>query len=406
MSARIIFEKIQKHRWKILLIVLICFGLFIRAWRLSAPHELVFDEIYYAQFAKDYLEGTIFYDVHPPLGKLLIALGIKLLGWNSLGWRFSVLIFGTALIPLVYAISQRIFRNRLISFAASFLITIDGLFIVQSRTALLSSFLVLFVLSAILFYLYFLERKTVFWLILSGLFFALAWSVQWTAIIIWLVCIYIIYAQNRNDVKMLWKLFLFFVLLPLIIYCSFFLFNNFHEQGSFWRYLIFWHNKSLSFHLNLTQTHPYQSRWYTWLYLYRPVWYYFKSSQDVVEGIVALGNPLLWWSTILTIPLSIWWLIKYKQKELFLPLIIFLVYYLFWIAAKRPQFQYYILPVMPFLFMLTAYFWVKLQQFNKKIAYFWFLLIVANFVFFYPLLTAWPISEAFYRLHIWLPSWI
>jgi dolichyl-phosphate-mannose--protein O-mannosyl transferase len=100
------------------------FGGYLRFDRLRVPRTLIFDETYYAKDAWSYLRygveiqtfaakkanaiiqagGTHFfmprtppeYVVQPPLGKWLIAGGEWLYGLNSLGWRFSAAVFGTA----------------------------------------------------------------------------------------------------------------------------------------------------------------------------------------------------------------------------------------------------------------------------------------------------------------------
>ncbi|MEM1945263.1 MAG: hypothetical protein QXX57_05955, partial [Nitrososphaerota archaeon] len=48
----------------------------------------IFDEYYYVPAARKLLAGVAVNNEHPPLSKLLIALGIRLLGDNPMGWRF------------------------------------------------------------------------------------------------------------------------------------------------------------------------------------------------------------------------------------------------------------------------------------------------------------------------------
>lgn len=62
-----------------------------------------FDEIYHARTALEHIEGVWPYEItHPPLGKILIALGIKLFGMNPFGWRFSGTVIGILMLPILY----------------------------------------------------------------------------------------------------------------------------------------------------------------------------------------------------------------------------------------------------------------------------------------------------------------
>ncbi len=45
-------------------------------WQLERFNTLVFDEVYYAKFANDYLTKTPFFNAHPPLSQYIIAIGI------------------------------------------------------------------------------------------------------------------------------------------------------------------------------------------------------------------------------------------------------------------------------------------------------------------------------------------
>ncbi|CAM0139367.1 unnamed protein product [Umbelopsis sp. WA50703] len=61
---------------------------FIRLWRISQPDGVAFDEVHFGKFAAKYINRTFFIDVHPPLGKLLIAGWAWLCGFTG-DFRFE-----------------------------------------------------------------------------------------------------------------------------------------------------------------------------------------------------------------------------------------------------------------------------------------------------------------------------
>ena len=69
-------------------------GLWGRLRDLGFPPKRVFDEIYFPVFASKYLEGERFFDLHPPLGKFIIAASIALFGDDPIGWRLMPAVFG------------------------------------------------------------------------------------------------------------------------------------------------------------------------------------------------------------------------------------------------------------------------------------------------------------------------
>ena len=98
-----------------------------------APNSpFVFDELYFANDAHDDLLGRDYFDPEPPLAKLIIAIGIKLFGFNSFGWRFMPALFGTALIPLMYLLARQLLTVRFFAIAAGVLTAFDGLTFVAS----------------------------------------------------------------------------------------------------------------------------------------------------------------------------------------------------------------------------------------------------------------------------------
>ena len=133
----------------------------VRWPRLSVPEDVVFDETYYVKDAyalltngyereavekanEFLLEGRtdLFQTVgsfvaHPPMGKWIIALGEQLFGLNSFGWRTGVAFMGTLLVLITTRVAIRLLRSIWFGVLAGFLLAIDGLAIVMSRTALL-----------------------------------------------------------------------------------------------------------------------------------------------------------------------------------------------------------------------------------------------------------------------------
>jgi dolichyl-phosphate-mannose--protein O-mannosyl transferase len=54
------------------LIMMVSFG--IRYWRIALPANVVFDEVYFGNFSNFYIHSQFFHDVHPPLGKIIMAI--------------------------------------------------------------------------------------------------------------------------------------------------------------------------------------------------------------------------------------------------------------------------------------------------------------------------------------------
>lgn len=71
--------------------------------RPSFLNSSYFDEIYHARTALEHLRGMWPYEIsHPPLGKLILALGVSLFGMTPFGWRFSGTVIGVLMLPALY----------------------------------------------------------------------------------------------------------------------------------------------------------------------------------------------------------------------------------------------------------------------------------------------------------------
>ena len=211
-------------------------GLLLRFWNLGLLKGKIFDEIYYATNAHSLLQngvevnaktGAGEFIVHPPLGKWLIALGIKVFGYNELGWRSAAALIGSISIVLMYFTAKKLFNSQLLSAFAAFLISVDGLHLVSSRVALLDIFLLFFIQIAVLAYLH--EK---FWLaaLALGLAISTKWSGLYLLVALALLVLILDYRKfkflgDNNPIKrVLTQKFLFrflqFGLFPIAVYVS------------------------------------------------------------------------------------------------------------------------------------------------------------------------------------------
>ena len=139
----------ERRRWLRILVPAVLAGTaaVLMVAGLSSPGRIVFDEVYYVNDARDFLEFGVEqgFVVHPPLGKLLIAVSIWLFGDDPFGWRALGGIAGVGTVWLTYLIGRRLFDRMAPAALAALLLAVDGAFIVQARTAMLDIFLAFFV---------------------------------------------------------------------------------------------------------------------------------------------------------------------------------------------------------------------------------------------------------------------
>lgn len=147
----------------------------IRLPGLGNVRTLIFDETYYVKDAWSLLtlgyEGTWAkdvdtafangdtsglsavggYPVHPPTGKWLIAMGMKIFGQaDPVGWRIAAAICGIITVFLLCRLTQNLFRTPALTLLAGLFLATDGMAIVMSRTSILDGFLTMFALAAFL----------------------------------------------------------------------------------------------------------------------------------------------------------------------------------------------------------------------------------------------------------------
>ena len=409
-------------------------GLILRLWNLASPKGKIFDEVYYATNAQSLLQNGVEIDsktglaqfiVHPPTGKWLIAIGIKLFGYNEFGWRFAAALIGSLSIVLMYFTAKKLFNNQLLSVFAAALISMDGLHLVHSRIALLDIFLLFFIQIAVLALLH---QK--YWL--SAIALGLATSVKWSGLYVLIVFALLVLIMDYRKHRYLGSekpirqvidnfpiRFLQFGIAPALIYLSswigWFLTNNGWSRNwsanplrSLWHY----HSEILNFHAKLSEPHPYDANPWSWLIQGRPTSFFYETPKNCggtrcSQEILALGTPILWWLATIALFITIGFWVSKREWQAEILLVVIGASYLPWFAIQdRTMFSFYAIAFEPFILLTLVYVLSKVIKHQRRIAISIGAIVLINFLYFLPIFLGLPITYNSWHDRMWLPSWI
>jgi dolichyl-phosphate-mannose-protein mannosyltransferase len=252
-------DRIPSGTLKLWIVILTVLGIGTRFYSIHYPDEVVFDEVHFGKFASFYLRGTYYFDVHPPLGKLMIAASGWVAGYNGsytfdkiheeykprnvpyIVMRSGPALFGALLVPLVFLILIESKHSLRASLLGAFMVLFENSLITQSRFILLDSFLIFFDFLALYSWIKFFRiRKNEFtpdwwkWLTFSGISLALTVGVKLVGILIIALvafsCLRELWImmdiqRKRTDLECVNNFLARFVtlcVLPIVIYLSFF----------------------------------------------------------------------------------------------------------------------------------------------------------------------------------------
>ena len=392
-----------------------------------------FDEIYHARTALEHIENVYPYEItHPPLGKEIIGLGIRLFGMTPFGWRFMGTLFGVLMLPILYVFLKRMTRSSAIAGCATVIFAFDFMHFVQTRIATIDTYSVFFILLMYLFMWRFVSGGRWRYLALSGVFFGLGAASKWTCIyagaglaVIWLVYWITQARRPRFAARFIANCgfcLVFFVAVPLVIY-----YLSYYHYGTargleggvgmfFTRdyFDIVWDNQVYmwEYHSDLVSTHPYASRWYQWLVDARPILYYLEYFEDgtTKSAFGAFMNPLFCWAGLIAIFANALFIFKDRDGKAAFIVIGYLAQLLPWVLVTRLTFAYHYFPSEVFLILALANVWSRLREaalpYWRRNMYALTGASAALFAAFYPVLTGLRTPIWYTRsLLKWFPSW-
>ena len=400
--------------------------------RPSYMNSSYFDEIYHARTALEHIENVYPYEItHPPLGKEIIGIGIRLFGMTPFGWRFMGALFGVLMLPILYVFLKRMTRSSAISACGTIIFAFDFMHFVQTRIATIDTYSVFFILLMYLFMWRFVSGGKWRYLALSGIFFGLGAASKWTCIyaggglaVIWLVY-WITQVKKPGFAKRFIGncafCLLFFVAIPAAIY-----YVSYYHYGTasgldggvgmfFTRdyFDVVWDNQVYmwEYHSDLVSTHPYSSRWYQWLVDARPILYYLEYFDDGTKmAFGAFLNPVFCWAGLLAMIANGIFAVKDRDGKSAFIVIGYLAQLLPWVLVTRLTFAYHYFPSSVFMLLALCHVWERLKQqgiFRWQRSMYAVTGVCAGlFVAYYPVLTGLRTAVWYTRGFLrWFPSW-
>ncbi len=426
--------------------------------RSSYRNSTYFDEIYHARTAYEFLHHLSVYEwTHPPLGKVFISIGIAISGMCPFGWRIAGTIFGILMIPLIYVFAKRLLGKSFLAVITCLLFTFDFMHFAQTRIATIDVYVTFFIIMMYFFmYKYatmsFFDtplRKTFVPLAFCGISMGLGIASKWTgiyagaglAVIFFLIMAmryreysyakrepkgetngikhsYVIENYASHTAKTIGWCLIFFVLVPALIYGLSYI-PYLMTDGAQGIKTIFDNQESmLTYHGStvLGSTHPFSSRWYEWIIMKRPIWYYSGSLDNgLKEGISSFGNPLVWW---IGIPAFCWMVVTAvtnKDKTAIFLCIAYIAELLPWVGVERLTFIYHYFPCVPFITLMIGYS-IKTIYDEARIKHrkaitigvcVYAAAVIGMFILFYPVLSGKPCSYEFAEHFLkWFDTWV
>ena len=385
-------------------------------FRVTTPHQFVFDEVHYVPAARRLwsLAGPANIE-HPLLGKALIGLGIALFGDNSLGWRAMSTVAGTATMLGLFAIAWMLFRSIRAAVMAALFALLGLTLYVQARIAMLDGFMAALVVLGVACMLWSMRgegaavgRRWLGGAVLLGL----AAGVKWVAVpYLALAAFGFLLARGPHRWPGLslwgaaWRLALggagayLLTFLPAFFYA---------EQPLTLATLLPFQLEMFRQQTQVLPHHTYQSAWWSWPLVIRPIWYLYEPADGAQRGILMIGNPAIMWGGLIAVAACLWAGLRERSWACGGVATLWLGGWGMWALIPKSLgfFYYYYLPSLWLPLALAAAF----HRYGQGRWRYWdeaFLALAGGlFVYFWPIVSAAPLSGpgAFGRW-MWFSTW-
>ncbi|HIP59768.1 MAG TPA: phospholipid carrier-dependent glycosyltransferase [Campylobacterales bacterium] len=348
-------SQIQKAWMSTILIALI--GFFTYFYNYMNPPKQFWDENYHIASAQKYIDGVFFFEPHPPLGKILIALGEVIVSPNKsintkpfletdyikkfpkkysfagmrlipslMGWLNAILLFW-----LLYFLTDKIF----LAFLGTSLYLFDNAMILHFRAAMLESIQIFFMLLALIWFVreWKKEQVTIKTYSILGILITLGVMIKANSAILLLLPAFLWYRELCTD-KVSFKEFIvknlsFLLTSTVIVYAVFALhftlvdkpiknrtynapasiiadtkdhnmlnpINTFKGIAAYYKYMKRYESRVPKY--NPCKKGENGSLAITWPLINKTINYRWERKDGIVRYLYLMGNPIVWFLSLL-----------------------------------------------------------------------------------------------------------
>jgi len=468
-----------------LLILVVAYFTFMKNYQY--PDAQFWDENYHIASAQKYVDGVMYMEPHPPLGKMFIALGEHLInpnaninrdeflktdyiktfpnGYSFKGVRFFPTLFAMLGAGLFFLLLYQISKNSLISLLFSSLYLFDNALIIHSRSAMLESSQIFFILLSLVYLFYLINKPTIakwFHYLIFGFSVGFIIAIKANGAIFILLFIFLAYFDIYKNLSFKSLLFYRELIIKGVMFSlgvAFIFFATFYIHFSLGKeikdnrnysasseYLEIIKNGAtsnlLNFPIMMRDNFAYMKKYQEgvpqldickvgengsypagWTLGIKSINYRWAKNSDEVRYLYLQGNPIVWFGSLIGVILAFILIgakfvfgLEIKEKREFNYMIIFMTLYLAYMIAvmQIPRVMYlyhYFIPLilsMVILFLVFNYIFKELLEDKVLLGglIFAVLLIIYVYNFFAPLTYYEPLTQSEFIKRVWFDFWM
>ena len=411
----------SKHaRVSWLVAVLLALGSFVLfAWNIARPAAPYFDETHYVPAARALLERSGPVNIeHPLFAKTMIAAGMLLFGDASLGWRLPSALFAAIAVAALFWVALLLLRDLRAATLAALLLVFNQTHFIQARIAMLEMPMTALILLGAGCLLQAREAGSAArrWEYLGAIALGLAIGAKWlaapyAALLLGAAGWAKSRARGHDRAFVARHVIPDLAKLGLALLAAYFV--TFWPAFFYLRspltldQLISFQSEMLRSQSGHLKPHPYQSAWWTWPLMLRPIWYLFAKTGNSYEAVLLVGNPMVYWGGLAVVLAwaSGWMKQRTPQLNAMAGLWVFSLGIWALIPKKIGFFYYYNLPAVVLCLVIAAFF-ASWGTRGVRILGGVTALAAAMFAYFYPIISAQPLpTDETWTRWVWMKSW-